>query len=354
MRDPVKVLVLGTGQMGSGIVRLLGRKRGLALVGVHGRRTDRAGLDVGTAIGLESPLGLPIRSDLERLCDEVRPDVAIQATCSRAADAESELAVLLERGVNAITIAEEMAWPAAQSPDVAARLDALARTRGATLLGTGVNPGFVLDLLVLVLTAVCADVASITATRTNDLSPYGPTVLTAQGVGLSPDAFRRGVEDGSVFGHLGFRESIAMIAAVLGWEVERIDETRRPIVARVRRETPFVTVEPGQVAGCEHEAIAHVAGRTAITLVHPQQVHPELEGVATGDRIEIDGTPPVRMSGSPEIPGGLATVALAVNAIPRVLAAAPGLMSIADLPPPAAILGDARQTRDPLRRPDHG
>ena len=122
MRDPVKLLVLGTGQMGAGIVRLVGRKRGLALVGVHGRRTERAGLDVGTAIGLDAPLGLPIRSDLERLCDEVQPDVAIQTTCSRASDAEPELAALLERGVNAITIAEEMAWPAAQSPELAARL----------------------------------------------------------------------------------------------------------------------------------------------------------------------------------------------------------------------------------------
>lgn len=354
MRDPVRLLVLGTGQMGAGIVRLVGRRRGLALVGVFGRRTERAGLDVGTTIGLDAPLGLPIRSDLERLCDEVRPDVAIQTTCSRASDAEPELTALLERGVDAITIAEEMAWPAAQSPEVAARLDALARARGATLLGTGVNPGFVLDLLILVLTAVCADVTSITATRTNDLSPYGPTVLAAQGVGLSPDAFRRGVEAGSVIGHFGFRESIAMIAATLGWEIERVEETREPIVARVRRKTPFVTVEPGRVAGCEHTAVARVAGRTAISLVHPQQVHPELEGVATGDRIEIDGTPPVRLSGSPEIPGGLATVALAVNAIPRVLAAPPGLVSMADLPPPAAVLGDARQARDPLRRPDHG
>jgi 4-hydroxy-tetrahydrodipicolinate reductase len=217
-----------------------------------------------------------------------------------------------------------------------------------------VNPGFVLDLLVLVLTAVCSDVTSITATRTNDLSPYGPTVLAAQGVGLSPDAFRRGVEDGSVVGHFGFRESIAMIATVLGWEVERVEETRKPIVARVRRKTPSVTVEPGQVAGCEHTAVARVAGRAAITLIHPQQVHPQLEGVATGDRIEIDGTPPVCLSGSPEIPGGLATVALAVNAIPRMLAADPGLVSMADLPPPAAMLGDARQHLDRLRRRDDG
>jgi 4-hydroxy-tetrahydrodipicolinate reductase len=124
----------------------------------------------------------------------------------------------------------------------------------------------------------------------------------------------------------------------VGWEIERIEETREPIVATVRRETPHVTVEPGQVAGCLHTAIAHGAGRALITLVHPQQVHPQREGVATGDSIEIIGSPGVHLAGSPEIPGGEATCALAVNMIPRVMNAAP----MADLPVPAAMLADAR------------
>ena len=105
----------------------------------------------------------------------------------------------------------------------------------------------------------------------------------------------------------------------------------------------FVTVEPGHVAGCRHTAVAYRAGEPVITLIHPQQVHPHLEGVETGDTIEIAGTPTVRLAGSPEIPGGLATIALAVNMIPRVLSAPPGLHSMADLPVPAAILGDARR-----------
>jgi len=110
----------------------------------------------------------------------------------------------------------------------------------------------------------------------------------------------------------------------------------------VRRETPGVTVEPGQVAGCLHTATAWRRGEPAITLVHPQQVRPDLAGVGTGDRIEIDGSPPVRLAGSPEIPGGQGTAALAVNMIPHLLNAAPGLHTMADLPVPAARLGDAR------------
>jgi 4-hydroxy-tetrahydrodipicolinate reductase len=222
-------------------------------------------------------------------------------------------------------------------------MDRLAREHGATLLGTGVNPGFVLDLLVIALTGVCARVDSITATRVNDLSPYGPAVLRTQGVGLTPEAFREGVEAETVLGHVGFPASIGMIAAALGVDIDRVVETREPIVSRVRRETPSVTVEPGQVAGCLHTAVARRAGRPFVTLIHPQQVHPELEGVETGDTIAIAGTPSLRLAGSPEIPGGVATAALAVNMLPRLLAAPPGLHSMADLPVPAALLGDLRR-----------
>ena len=342
MRDPIRVVVLGTGQMGSGIARLVLEKRGLALAGAWGRRAERAGMDVGRAIGLGRELGLALSPDLGALLGETRPQVAIQATCSRLADARGEIAACLAAGAHVVSIAEEMAWPAAASPRIAADLDALARAHGVSVLGTGINPGFVLDLLVIALSGVCSAIERITARRVNDLSPYGPTVLRSQGVGLGPEAFRAGLRAGRVVGHLGFPQSLHMIAHALGWEIERIEESREPIVSTVRRETPFSVVEPGQAAGCLHTAVAYRAGKPAITLVHPQQVHPGLEGVETGDAIEIAGTPGVRLAGSPEIPGGLGTIALAVNAIPRVLAAPPGLASMADLPVPAALLGDAR------------
>lgn len=343
MRDAIRVLLLGTGQMGAGVARLALEKRGLELVGAYGRRRDRVGIDLGRAIGLGRDLGIALGADLGVEVGRSRPHVAIQTTCSRLADARAEIAILVRHGVHVISIAEEMAYPAATSPAAATDLHRLATEHGVAVLGTGVNPGFVLDLLVIALTGVCADVRSIAATRVNDLSPYGPSVLAAQGVGLTPEAFRTAREDGSVVGHVGFPQSIRMIADTLGWETERIEERREAIVSKVRRETPFVTVEPGHVAGCLHTAVAYRAGEPVITMIHPQQIHPHLEGVETGDTIEITGTPNVRLAGSPEIPGGVATIALAVNMIPRVLSAPPGLHSMADLPVPAAILGDARR-----------
>jgi len=343
MRDNIRVLVLGSGQMGAGIARLLLRKPGMVLVGVFGRRAGRAGVDAGAAIGLGRELGMAVSADLAALIERARPDIAIQATCSRVADAMGEITTLVRHGVHVISIAEEMAYPVVSAPAFAEELHWLAVAQGVSVLGTGINPGFVLDLLVVTLSAVCADIDSVSATRCNDLAPYGPTVLASQGVGLSPQAFALAVEDGTVVGHIGFPESLHLIGAALGWAIEHIEQTREPIVARVQRQTPAITVQPGQVAGCHHRAVAYCAGRAVITLDHPQQVCPQMEGVQTGDRIEIHGSPRVCLSGSPEIPGGEATVALAVNMIPRVMNAPPGLHSMLDLPVPAALLGDARR-----------
>ncbi len=355
MRDPIRILVVGTGQMGSRIARLVLCKKGLDLVGAYGRRAARAGTDLGRAIGLERDLGLAIANDLAGVTDAARPEVAIHATCSRLVDARDEIVTLLDRGVHVISIAEEMAYPAHHGPEIAAEIDRLAVAKGVSALGTGVNPGFVFDLLVIALTGVCAAIESITAKRSNDLSPYGPSVLASQGVGLTPRAFREGLEHGRVVGHIGFPDSIRMIADAIGWEIDRIEESREPIVTQVRRETPVVTVEPGQVAGCLHTAVAYRNGQPVITLIHPQQIHPGLEGIETGDSIEITGTPNLRLSGRPEIPGGEATAALAVNMIPRVLNADPGLHGMADLPVPAAMLGDARGlVHERLRERRHG
>ncbi len=329
--------------MGTGIARLVLEKKGLELIGAYGRRAHRASMDIGRAIGLERNLGVAIECDLDALVQRARPEVAVQATCSRLDDAWSEVSVLLEHGVNVISIAEEMVYPACRSRAIADAMHRLARAQDVSVVGTGINPGFIMDLLVIALTGVCSEIESITATRTNDLSPYGPSVLAAQGVGLTPDAFRRGVQDGTVIGHFGFPESMHMIAAALGWTIDRIEEQRQPIVSRVRRETDFIAVEPGCVAGCLHTAVAYRADKPVITLIHPQQIHPHVEGVETGDSIEVIGTPNVKLAGSPEIPGGQGTAAIAVNMIPRVLSAAPGLHTMADLPAPAAMLGDARR-----------
>jgi 4-hydroxy-tetrahydrodipicolinate reductase len=343
MSDPIKIVVWGTGQMGSGIIKLVRQKKGMVLSGVISARKERDGMDVGTVIGEEKPIGLSISADAVGVLRKVKPDIVFQATCSRVVDAYPEIEAILSAGANVISIAEEMSFPRASSPDLAEKIEKLAKKNRVSVLGTGINPGFVLDLLVIALTGVCFRVDSITARRVNDLSPYGPSVLKTQGVGITPEEFEKGVKDGSVVGHFGFPESISMIAKSLGWDIEKIEQTREPIVSTVERKTPFVTIKPGLTAGCKHTGIGYMNNKPVITLIHPQQVHPNLANVTTGDYIEISGSPKVAFSGSPEIPGGIGTEALAVNMIPQVINAAPGLYTMAGLPVPAAIMGDVRK-----------
>ncbi len=321
------------------MARALAKRRGVRIVGAIAARPEKAGRDLGEVLGLGRPVGVRVTNDPEEAL-EAAPDVVLHSTSSFAREIYPQLDAAMAAGANVITVAEEMAYLWQSDPELAGEIDQLARKYGVTILGTGINPGFVLDTLIIALTGICAEVRRIRARRVNDLSPFGPTVMRTQGVGTTVDQFRRGLEDGSVVGHIGFVQSCGMIADALGWKLDEITETREPIVSRVRRTTAHVDVQPGMVAGCSHTAHAFAGGEEVITLEHPQQVLPGLEGVETGDYVWIEGTPPVNLAINPEIPGGIGTIAVAVNMIPRVVDAGPGLLAMKDLPVPCCAMGD--------------
>ncbi len=237
-----------------------------------------------------------------------------------------------------------MAYPQAQEPELAGKMDKIAKENGVTVLGTGINPGLIMDLLVITLTGACIDVDTIKAERINNLSPFGPAVMNGQGVGLTVEEFNKRVEEDTLAGHVGFPESITMIADALGFDLdENIKLSREPIVSSVYRKSPYAEVEAGDVAGCNMKGYGYVDGETKIEMLHPQQIEPQLEGGSTGDYITIKGTPNVNMAITPEIPGGIGTIAMCVNMIPpHVINARPGLKTMIDLPVPRAIMGDMR------------
>ena len=331
--------------MGSGMARLMLEKPGLQIVAAVDGRPDYTGKDLGDVLALGKTLGVAVTNRPDDVLIKENVDIVVIATTSWVQDQMADLRKILSAGINCISIAEEMANPAAQHPEVARELDELAKANGVSILGTGVNPGFVLDALVVTLSGGSHSVERIEASRVNDLSPYGPTVMNTQGVGTTPEAFKAGVADGSIVGHVGFPESIRMISDALGLGVDRIEQSREPIISKVHRETPFIKVEPGMVAGCSHIGIGYCGSREVIKLVHPQQIHPHLENQETGDYINIYGKPEIHMAIKPEIQGGIATEGIAVNMIPHVVAAAPGLKRMIDLPAPAALMGESAYSR---------
>ncbi|HQL92837.1 MAG TPA: 2,4-diaminopentanoate dehydrogenase [Anaerolineaceae bacterium] len=340
----IRVLQWGLGAMGSGMARLALKKSGLKIVAAVDGYEGYNGKDLGEILGVENT-GVIVTNKPETVLDKEKVDVVVIATTSWTEKQMPDLRKILKAGINCISIAEEMSTPEAQNPELAKELDELAKANGVSILGTGVNPGYVLDLMVVMLTGGCHDVERIEASRVNDLSPYGPTVMETQGVGTSPEAFRAGVEAGTIVGHVGFPESIRMISDAIGLGVDRIEEIREPIVSSVRRETPHVVIEPGMVAGCAHIGIGYRGDKEVIRLIHPQQVHPQLEGQETGDYINIYGTPEVHMAITPEYAGGIATQGIAVNMIPHIYAATPGLKRMIDMPTPAALMGETAYTR---------
>lgn len=340
--ENIKIIIWGLGAMGSGIARIISTKKGMEIVGAIDTDPNKEGKDLNELIGTHN-IPVYIRSNPEEVIKKGCADVVIIATSSYAEKVFPLIKFTVENDINVITTAEEMAYPAAKHPELALEIEKLAKEHGVSVLGTGINPGFILDYLIIALTGCCVDVENIRASRINDLSPFGKAVMEEQGVGLTPEKFVEGVKSGMVAGHIGFSESINMICDALGWKISDIEEIREPIISNTYRETTYCKVEPGFVAGCRQIGYGKVGNETKIYLYHPQQILPSIEGVDTGDYIEITGNPSIHLSIKPEIPGGIGTIALCVNMIPHVINAHPGLVTMLDLPVPRAILGDARE-----------
>ena len=170
--------------------------------------------------------------------------------------------------------------------------------------------------------------------------------MEEQGVGLKIDVFNKLVEDGTLAGHVGFAESVNMIADAIGWKVDKFQQQMAPIVTSIDRKSPYGFAAAGDVAGVNMTGQGYVDGEAKIDMIHPQQIEPEMEGTATGDYITIKGTPEVNMCIKPEVEGGLGTIAMVVNMIPHVINAKPGLKTMIDLPVPRAIMGDFRDFID--------
>ena len=332
MVNRTRVLLWGLGAMGSGMASMLLENPDVEIVAAVASRPTKAGKDLGEVIG-KAPTGVIVTTDVEEAF-ESKPDIVLQSTASFVKEVFAGIEISLEHDANVITIAEEMAFPWAASQELSDKIDRLARQKGKTVLGTGINPGFILDTLIISLTGICMDVEHIHGKRVNDLSPFGSTVMRTQGVGTTPEQFQQGLASGEIVGHIGFEQSLMLIGKALGWEIDEVVEEREPIITTVERRTPYITVPPGYVAGCRHIARAYSKGREVIFLEHPQQVCPGLEGVSTGDYITIKGNPPVNLAIEPEIPGGIGTIAIAVNMIPLVMDGPAGLVTMADLPVP--------------------
>jgi 4-hydroxy-tetrahydrodipicolinate reductase len=260
-------------------------------------------------------------------------DLVVIATTTRLIDVAADIRTAVGSGSNVIVSAEEAAFPWAVDAVLAEDIDALARDRGVTVLGGGVNPGFVFDALVLTLLGTTTTASTLAVHRTVDISGFGTVVLGRLGVGVSPEQFQRGVVDGSILGHAGFPQSMAIVADALGLTIERIDREIEPLVAPSEIALPQLAISAGHSAGVRQVYTALVDGEPWYTATFTGHVDLDMAGLTARDEIVSQAGPGLRCTLEPGIGAQRGSAAMVANSIDRVLSAPPGWLTVADLPP---------------------
>ena len=340
--EKVRIIIWGFGAMGRGMANMLLMKKGVEITGICDLNPSFKNRNFLEVLNQESNHPEVLISD--NIDDVLKKgaDVVLLATDSFVKGAYDKIKKIMSYRMNVISTAEEMAFPWASEPELSSQLDHLAKAYGVTVLGTGINPGFIMDLLVVALTGAMVDVTHVEAKRVNSLSPFGPTVMHEQGVGIELSEYHKRVMDGTLAGHVGFKESTGMIASALGIKLDEFQQQMEPIVTEVDRKSTYGEAKAGTLAGINMTGQGLIGGNVFIDMIHPQQIEPEMGGTNTGDYISLKGIPNIDMQIKPEIDGGIGTIAMCVNMIPHVINSRPGLKTMIDLPVPRAILGDMR------------
>jgi len=339
MENEIKVVLFGLGPMGKMIAKGMLEKKGLTVVGAVDILKDLVGKDLGEVLELGKNIGVTVTDDAEGLISRIKADIAIIATRSYLREIYPQLTLCIKAGINVISTCEELSYPYYKYPELSAEIDALAKRHGVTVLGTGINPGYLMDTLPIVLTGACKYVDSIRVTRIMDSSKRRIPYQKKIGTGLSPEEFRKMIDEKKITGHVGLVESIAMIAAALGWKLDEIKEfPPEPVIAEKEIVTSYITVKPGYVAGLKSFAHGIKDGKPVIILEFISHAAVEEEY----DAVSIEGTPRIHEKIAGGVHGDLGTVAVVINMIPKVLNSEPGLFTMKDMPLPSTVGEDVR------------
>jgi 4-hydroxy-tetrahydrodipicolinate reductase len=296
---------------------------------------SKVGRDLGDVAGVGKRLGVKVSGDAAKALKSAKPHVVILCTSSSIKKVLPQVEAILGARLPIVTTTEELSYPEYTHVRYARKIDALARKARVAVLGTGVNPGFVMDALPIMLTAVCERVERVMVQRIQDARSRRLPFQQKIGAGLTTEQFQRQVADNAVR-HVGLTESIAMIGDALGWTLDRITDDIQPKLATVTISSEYLAVDPGYVCGMVQDGVGYRKGEPVIRL----HMEAYLGAPESFDTIQIEGTPPLSLRMLGGIHGDVATASIVINAIPNVLAAKPGLRTMRDLPLPSFFPGN--------------
>lgn len=317
---------MGLGVIGQEIARAALANDEVELIGAVDSSPKLAGRPLSDVLG-QAVGSMKVHSSLAPAIARRKGVVLLHATGSRLPQVKDQLLEAMSLGLHVVSTCEELAFPWFNHPEIAERLEAAAQRAGVSIVGTGVNPGFVLDRLVATLGQVCGAVSHAKVSRTVDARTRREALQRKVGAGLSEDEFFSLVDQGRI-GHVGLVESAALCALGLGLDCDDYEEELTPVFADEDISGGAFLVKKGQVAGMHQVAVALDDGQERVRL----ELTIALGADDPGDVIELDADPKVKVLIPGGLPGDRATAHLVVNAAPRMTASQPGLLTVLELP----------------------
>jgi hypothetical protein len=322
-----RVALVGLGPIGIEVGKALAGRDRIALLGAADPAPDKAGKALSDLLDGAFP-GFSIRPSAAALYAESadsrgKADVAALCTGSRLHVILPQIEEAIDAGLHVVSTCEELAYPELRHAPMARQIDRRARRKGVAVLGTGVNPGLVMDRLVLAVASACVTVRTVRVTRVVDAARRRGPLRAKVGAGLSLEEFLAGVAEKRL-GHVGLSESAAIIALGLGLPIHEITETIKPVIAE--KETDGVAA--GRILGLHQVALVQAGDEIKVALDLTMAVG----APDPADRIDIEGDPPIHLTVSGGFHGDRATIGTVVNAVPFLVSAPPGLHTVVTLP----------------------
>ena len=323
---PINVMFYGLGPIGAAVARQVAARKGFKIVGAIDIDPAKIGRDLGDVIAFGKPMKVRITNDATGALKREKPDVVVLCPSSSLKKVMPQIETVLKARVPIVSTTEELSYPVGKNRALAKKIDVMAKKAKVAVLGTGVNPGFTMDALPIMLTGVCESVESIRVDRVQDARTRRLPFQQKIGSGLNEEQFKKKVDDGSVR-HVGLAESVTMIADSLGWKLDKVTDEIKPKIAKEAVESELLAVDPGYVCGIVQDGIGWKGGKPIITL----HMEAYLGAPESFDAVTIEGNPRIQQRISGGVHGDVATASITVNSIPKVLQSPPGLRTMRDM-----------------------
>lgn len=319
-----RILQVGLGPLGQKTVQFA-VTRGFKIVAAVDSSPALIGKDLGEVCGLKK-MNVIIKADVKSALKNKKADIAVVTTVSSLVRMQDLVAEIAREKLSIVSTCEELSFPWKTQSGLAKKLDKLCKKHKIALLGTGVNPGYLMDYLPTVLTAVSKKVDSIEVWRVQNASTRRIPFQQKIGAALTLEQFKKKEKEGTLR-HVGLPESVDFIAARMGWKLTKKTETLNPVIAKEEITSGYKIIKAGMASGVEQVGRGFIGKREVITLYFRAAVGEE----KSYDTIQISGEPMIRSTIENGINGDIATCAITLNAIESVLLARPGLVTMSDI-----------------------